>query len=120
MSTASAPRASPAPPRGSWRCALRPISPSGLEVAVMQPRPTKARRPRACAIGELPVTKDRSGASRPLVTASYRGEGTMARSKIALVGAGQIGGTLAHLAGLRDLGEVVLFDVVDGVPQGKA
>src|SRR5512144_286991 len=44
----------------------------------------------------------------------------MARSKIALIGAGQIGGTLAHLAGLRDLGEVVLFDVVDGVPQGKA
>src|SRR5512147_1234 len=44
----------------------------------------------------------------------------MARSKIALIGAGQIGGTLAHLAGLRDTGEVVLFDVVDGVPQGKA
>ena len=44
----------------------------------------------------------------------------MARSKITLIGAGQIGGTLAHLAGLRDLGEVVLFDVVDGVPQGKA
>ena len=44
----------------------------------------------------------------------------MARSRIALIGAGQIGGTLAHLAGLRDLGEVVLFDVVDGVPQGKA
>jgi malate dehydrogenase len=47
-------------------------------------------------------------------------EGTMARSRIALIGAGQIGGTLAHLAGLRDLGEVVLFDVVEGVPQGKA
>ena len=44
----------------------------------------------------------------------------MARSKIGLIGAGQIGGTLAHLAGLRDLGEIVLFDVVDGVPQGKA
>ena len=44
----------------------------------------------------------------------------MARSRIALIGAGQIGGTLAHLAGLRDLGEIVLFDVVDGVPQGKA
>ena len=44
----------------------------------------------------------------------------MARSKIALIGAGQIGGTLAHLAGIRELGEVVLFDVVDGVPQGKA
>ena len=44
----------------------------------------------------------------------------MARGRIALVGAGQIGGTLAHLAGIRELGEVVLFDVVDGVPQGKA
>ena len=44
----------------------------------------------------------------------------MARNKIALIGAGQIGGTLAHLAGIRQLGEVVLFDVVDGVPQGKA
>ena len=44
----------------------------------------------------------------------------MALNKIALIGAGQIGGTLAHLAGIRELGEVVLFDVVDGVPQGKA
>jgi malate dehydrogenase len=44
----------------------------------------------------------------------------MARNKIALVGAGQIGGTLALLAGLKDLGDVVLFDVIDGVPQGKA
>ena len=44
----------------------------------------------------------------------------MARSKIALIGAGQIGGTLALLAGLKELGDVVLFDIVDGVPQGKA
>ena len=44
----------------------------------------------------------------------------MARNKIALVGAGNIGGTLALLAGLKDLGDVVLFDIVDGVPQGKA
>ena len=44
----------------------------------------------------------------------------MARNKIALIGAGQIGGTLAHLAGLKELGDVVLFDIVDGVPQGKA
>ena len=44
----------------------------------------------------------------------------MARSKIALVGAGNIGGTLALLAGLKELGDVVLFDIVDGVPQGKA
>jgi malate dehydrogenase len=44
----------------------------------------------------------------------------MARNRIALVGAGQIGGTIAHLASIRELGEIILFDVVDGVPQGKA
>ncbi len=44
----------------------------------------------------------------------------MARNKIALIGAGNIGGTLAHLAGLKGLGYIVLFDIVDGVPQGKA
>ncbi len=44
----------------------------------------------------------------------------MARNKIALVGAGNIGGTLAHLAGLKELGDVVLFDIVKGIPQGKA
>ena len=44
----------------------------------------------------------------------------MARNKIALIGAGQIGGTLALLAAQRELGDVVLFDIVDGVPQGKA
>ena len=44
----------------------------------------------------------------------------MSRNKIALVGAGNIGGTLALLAGLKELGDVVLFDIVDGVPQGKA
>ena len=44
----------------------------------------------------------------------------MARPKIALIGSGQIGGTLAHLAAMKELGDVVLFDIVDGVPQGKA
>ena len=44
----------------------------------------------------------------------------MARKKIALIGAGNIGGTLAHLAALKGLGNIVLFDVVEGVPQGKA
>lgn len=44
----------------------------------------------------------------------------MSRSKVALIGAGNIGGTLAHLAGLKELGDVVLFDIVKGVPQGKA
>ncbi len=44
----------------------------------------------------------------------------MARNKIALIGAGNIGGTLAHLIGLKELGDVVLFDIVKGLPQGKA
>ena len=44
----------------------------------------------------------------------------MARGKIALIGAGQIGGTLAHLAGLKELGDIVLFDIAEGTPQGKA
>jgi malate dehydrogenase len=44
----------------------------------------------------------------------------MARAKIALIGAGMIGGTLAHIAAREELGDVVLFDIVDGVPQGKA
>jgi len=44
----------------------------------------------------------------------------MARNRIALIGAGQIGGTLALLSGLKDLGDVVLFDIVEGAPQGKA
>ena len=44
----------------------------------------------------------------------------MKRNKIALIGSGQIGGTLAHLAGLRELGDIVLFDIADGIPQGKA
>ena len=44
----------------------------------------------------------------------------MARKKIALIGAGNIGGTLAHLIGLKELGDVVLFDIVKGMPAGKA
>ena len=44
----------------------------------------------------------------------------MARSKIALIGSGNIGGTLAHLAGIKELGDVVLFDIAEGIPQGKA
>ena len=44
----------------------------------------------------------------------------MARAKIALIGSGMIGGTLAHLAALKELGDVILFDIADGIPQGKA
>jgi len=43
----------------------------------------------------------------------------MARNKIALIGSGMIGGTLAHMVGLKDLGDVVLFDIAEGIPQGK-
>src|SRR6202023_3589971 len=43
----------------------------------------------------------------------------MARDKIGLIGAGQIGGTLAHLVGLKELGDVVMFDIAEGLPQGK-
>src|ERR671920_324003 len=44
----------------------------------------------------------------------------MARRKIALIGSGMIGGTLAHLAAMRELGDIVLFDIAEGMPQGKA
>ena len=44
----------------------------------------------------------------------------MARRKIALIGAGMIGGTLAHLAAMRELGDIVLFDIAEGIPEGKA
>ena len=43
----------------------------------------------------------------------------MARNKIALIGSGMIGGTLAHLAALKELGDVVMFDIAEGIPQGK-
>jgi malate dehydrogenase len=57
-----------------------------------------------------------NGGFRP----SSKGFHNMARKKIALIGAGQIGGTLAHLIGLKQLGDVVLFDIAEGVPQGKS
>jgi malate dehydrogenase len=44
----------------------------------------------------------------------------MARNKLALIGGGNIGGTLAHLAGLKELGDIVVFDIVEGLPQGKS
>jgi malate dehydrogenase len=44
----------------------------------------------------------------------------MARTKIALIGGGMIGGTLAHLIGLKELGDVVIFDIAEGLPQGKS
>src|SRR5438552_11046889 len=44
----------------------------------------------------------------------------MARKKIALIGGGMIGGTLAHLASLKELGDIVVFDIMEGLPQGKS
>ncbi len=44
----------------------------------------------------------------------------MARKKIALIGSGMIGGTLAHLAAKKEMGDIVLFDIAEGMPQGKA
>jgi len=44
----------------------------------------------------------------------------MARPKIALIGAGMIGGTLAHMAAMKELGDIVMFDIAEGIPQGKA
>jgi malate dehydrogenase len=44
----------------------------------------------------------------------------MARTKIALIGSGMIGGTLAHMIGLKELGDVILFDIAEGLPQGKS
>lgn len=49
-----------------------------------------------------------------------KGNHNMTRKKIALIGSGQIGGTLAHLIGLKELGDVVLFDIAEGIPHGKA
>ena len=43
----------------------------------------------------------------------------MARNKIALIGGGMIGGTLAHLASLKELGDITVFDIMEGIPQGK-
>src|SRR5262245_3372347 len=51
---------------------------------------------------------------------SREGNLHMARNKIALIGSGMIGGTLAHLIGLTELGDVVLFDIAEGIPQGKS
>src|SRR6185312_14541029 len=58
--------------------------------------------------------------SRPVPRPLSKDFSHMARNKIALIGSGQIGGTLAHLIGLKELGDVVLFDIAEGIPQGKS
>src|SRR4029078_11057829 len=58
--------------------------------------------------------------STAMIQKSSGGSLGMARSKIALIGSGQIGGTIALLAGLKELGDVVLTDIIEGVAKGKA
>src|ERR1700740_3676327 len=64
--------------------------------------------------------RQRRGRSSHPCRSKLKVSSPMARPKIALIGAGQIGGTLAHLIGLKELGDVVLFDIAEGIPQGKA
>ena len=91
------------------------------EVAPRRPRlrSRRAAAGRACRRGGRSATTAAPGstsASGPPPGAAV----DMSRSKIALIGAGQIGGTLALLAAQKELGDVVLFDIVEGMPAGKA
>jgi len=85
----------------------------------------KTRDPKVTFFRIQLYTKLHSGAGQmapkrlPLPRLTHQ-EAPMARPKIALIGAGQIGGTLAHLIALKELGDVVLFDIAEGTPQGKA
>ena len=68
-----------------------------------------------CPVRPTPLSGRRvlSGDSRPPPTTTERwNNGLMARKKIALIGAGMIGGTLAHIAAMRELGDIVLFDIM--------
>src|SRR5687768_7820186 len=88
-------------------------------MAALEKRPFPGIFPQKCAACLIPAIALRT---RPipsqLTTTSERH--VMGRKKIALIGAGQIGGTLAHLIGLKELGDVVLFDIQEGIPDGKA
>src|SRR4051794_19524119 len=79
-----------------------------------------AGRGSACRSGGVGLDRPRSVSPRPAVSFPIEEKARMARKKIALVGAGQIGGTLAHLVALKELGDVVLFDIMEGMPAGKA
>src|SRR4051812_24875184 len=79
-----------------------------------------AGRGSACRSGGVGLDRPRSVSPRPAVSFPIEEKARMARKKIALVGAGHIGGTLAHLVALKELGDVVLFDIVEGLPQGKS
>jgi malate dehydrogenase len=67
---------------------------------------------------EAPALRKGEGGATP-PPSNHFGAAPMARAKIALIGSGMIGGTLAHIAAREELGDVVLFDIMEGVPQGK-
>lgn len=67
-----------------------------------------------------PVTKAAPAKTSQTAAPKASASTAVMRPKVALIGAGNIGGTLAHLAALKNLGDVVLVDVAEGVPQGKA
>src|SRR5438094_3029597 len=109
-------------------------TPVGLSRARTRGRTLSGRNPstrsnsgsQACGSnpdGGLAPRRDFLFERPPAPVASTRRKGrssSMARKKIALVGGGMIGGTLAHLCALKGLGDVVLYDVIEGLPQGKA
>src|SRR5690606_5266814 len=100
-----------------------PLMPSPLARRLRHPYPARTgrKRCRTCRISAGLREKARAirqcGGNDP---SQQEPETIMARPKIALIGAGQIGGTLAHLAAIKELGDVVLFDIAEGTPQGKA
>src|SRR5712671_3088184 len=108
MAAMRRPRA--ARPKASWRRDDGPCDTAGARAACL-PVDLNGRSERA---NTPAIQQRRRWAVFP------RDSSHMARPKIALIGAGQIGGTLAHLVGLKELGDVVLFDIAEGIPQGKA
>jgi malate dehydrogenase len=95
-----------------------PVSRPYLASVLRECRKNANMRASSGAIWGIPDkgVHDKTGSSAALILGFFH----MGRPKIALIGAGQIGGTLAHLIGLKELGDVVLFDVAEGIPQGKA
>src|ERR1700728_4044783 len=100
------------------------ISRSNGSSGARQPRFSGAFRQKLDLIARSDRTIARGvssrGRSRESAAVSNSERKSMARKKIALIGAGHIGGTFAHLAAVKELGDIVLFDILDGVPQGKA
>ena len=107
----------PRPRRSRPVPARSPVSP---ERTHSLPASAASCQPRRSAVGQPRVLCGAASAAGRSFHPLTRGElSPMARKKIALVGAGQIGGTLALLAGMKELGDVVLVDIAEGVPAGK-